>query len=753
MHKIEFLLLPAWVRAVVCAAAVAAVALPGRAVETKFWQQQDFSDFEKGNLNKISIRSDGRLFLAPALTEVLDSSAPYLWALALDASGNIYAGGGGPTGSTSKLFRIAPDGKWTTLAELPGLEIHAIAVDRKGVVYAATAPDGKVYRVANGKSEIFFDPHTKYIWALAFSPENDLYIATGDRGEVYKVTPQGKGAVFFQTEETHARSLAVDRVGNLIIGTEPNGVIMRVTPQGQGFVLYETPKREITAVAVAQNGSIYAAAVGARAAGVLAAPPAPSSQQPSAPPPTMAPTPPGGRQPQPTSRTEAAPPPPSLSPSPAAISGGSEVYRIDPDGSPHKVWTHGQEIAYAIAFDNSGRPLVGTGNKGNIYRLDSDLRYTLLLNLPPTQVTGFAAGPGGAIYAATGNVGKVYRLGPASERQGSFESDTFDGGAFTYWGRLSFVGARNGGGIAFEARSGNVSHPQKNWSPWTPVTVSGDGGRIAAPPARFLQYRITFTASPNGRSPEVSAIDIAYLNKNLAPLIENIEITPANYRFSPSVVSTLTSTTGRSITLPPLGGRRPPPLAPLAEISSQTMQYAKGYQGARWLARDDNGDTLKYKVEIRGVGESEWKTLKDEVHERSISFDSTGFADGKYMLRIIASDSPSNPPDQALSASLESDLFLIDNTPPEIVGLAATASANGIEVGWMAKDALSVVSKAEYSVDGGEWTVVDPITKLSDSSEEEYRLHLPRTHAGECTIAIRVTDEYDNQTVQKTIVR
>jgi hypothetical protein len=183
------------------------------------------------------------------------------------------------------------------------------------------------------------------------------------------------------------------------------------------------------------------------------------------------------------------------------------------------------------------------------------------------------------------------------------------------------------------------------------------------------------------------------------------------------------------------------------------MQYAKGYAGARWLARDDNGDTLTYNVEIRGVHETRWKLLKDNVHEKYLSFDSTAFPDGKYVLRVTASDAASNPPDQALSASLESDAFLIDNTPPDVVNLAATDSGNGIDVRWTATDSLSIVSKAEYSVNGGEWTVVDPVTKLSDSSQEEYRLHIPRTAAGEYTIAVRVSDEYDNQVVQKTVVR
>ena len=61
----------------------------------------------------------------------------------------------------------------------------------------------------------------------------NLYVATGDQGEIHRVTPAGAGSVFFKTEETHARSLAVDAGGNLIVGTDPSGLILRVSVTGR----------------------------------------------------------------------------------------------------------------------------------------------------------------------------------------------------------------------------------------------------------------------------------------------------------------------------------------------------------------------------------------------------------------------------------------------------------------------------------------------------------------------------------------
>jgi WD40 repeat protein len=715
--------------ALLCAAAVS------YAVETKTWQQTEMADFEKGHLTRLSLSSDGHLTLAPALKEIFDPSVTFLWAIARDSKGNIYAGGGGLGGTKAKLFQVDAAGKTKTLAELDGMQIQAIAIDRQDRIYAATAPDGKVYRVdAAGKAEPFYDPHAKYIWALAFSKSGDLFVATGDQGEIHRVTPSGSGSVFFKTEETHARSLALDANDNLIVGTDPSGLVLRVTPAGEGFVLYQAPKREITTVAVAPDGSIYAAGVGNKQAAATPAPPQP------APAPAPAPAP-GGLTLTVGARSAPAPPP-SLGSTAAAITGGSEIYRIQSDGYPRKIWSHAQDLVYALTFDAQGHPIAGTGNHGTIFRVDSDHSYTRLVNVDPTQVTAFCSAPDGRVYAVTGNIGSIVAIGPGRDASGAYESDVFDAGAFTYWGRLSEESAGSGS-IAFETRSGNLNRPQQNWSPWAKLNA----GRTVSPAARFVQYRATLSGAA-----ELTEVDLAYQMKNVAPVIEQVEITPENYKFpAPSAASSASTPT---LTLPPLGKNHPASASSPSTDSgtSPSLTWSKGQIGARWLANDDNGDTMMFKVEIRGANETGWKLLHDKLREHYYSWDSTMFPDGKYFVRVTASDAPSNPPDQALDSSLESDWFLIDNTAPEITDLRGAPSGNKIELHFRAKDALSDIGKAEYSINGGDWIVVEPVTRLTDSKEEDYRVLVDRA-PGEATVAVRVSDEYENQAVAKIVVK
>ena len=703
--------------------------------QTRTWTQSDYSDFEKGNLKNLSLRSDGLVTLAPQFQEIYDTSSAYLWALARDSKGNLYAGGG----PGAKLYRLSASGDKKTLADLDGLQIPAIAIDAQDRVYAATAPDGKVYRIApGGKPEVFYDPKAKYIWALAFNKAGDLLVATGDPGAVHRVGPDGHGSVLYQGDETHVRSMAVDAAGNVILGTDPGGLVVRVSPTGEGFVLYQMSKSEVTAVAVAQDGSIYAAGVGSKP-GPSSAPPAP------APPPTPSAL---GSQLQ---LHPAAPPPASMAPSGSGVSvTGSDVYRIGSAGNPQRIWSHAQDIIYAIAFDAQGRALLGSGNKGYIYRIESDVLYTALLIAPSTQITAFQTGERGTLYAATGNVGKIYQLGPGTAHEGSIESDVFDAGFFSQWGRLSFEANLNGSRIEIAARTGNLDRPQKNWSPWSTAIADPKGDRLAVPPARFIQWKATLTGG-GAQSPELESVDVAYLQRNVPPRIEAVESTPPNYKFPAPAIP---STASLSLTLPPIG-KPAAGLGPSLSLDSGTppMQYAKGFTGARWAATDDNGDGLIFTVEIRGVHETNWKLLKDKVREKYWSWDSTAFPDGEYRIRVTASDLPGNPPADALSTSLESDPFPIDNTPPRIASLAGSESAGKLHATWSAADALSDIKKAEYSLDGGDWTLVAPVTGLSDSHQLAYDLTLDHIAPGEHTLAVRVEDDYDNQAVDKVIVR
>src|SRR5579863_5755524 len=508
------------------AALVLCAFLPLSAVETQVWEHSESADFEKGTLHKLSLSSEGRLTPAPVVRDIYDPSVSFLWTVARDSKGNVYAGGGGVGSSKSKLILVNAAGQAKTLAELEGMAIQAIAIDKQDRIYAATSPDGKVFRVdATGTAEVFYDPHAKYIWALAFSSNGDLFVATGDQGEIHRVTPNGAGSVFYRTEEAHVRSLAIDAKDNLIAGTDPSGLILRITPTGQGFVLYETPKREITTVAVAADGTVYAAGTGTKAPAT--APPAPQRQAPAS-------AGAGGGvtlviQGAAPARGDAAPPVTAGGGAPSAVPGGSDIYRVQPDGYARRIWTNPLDVVYALAFDAQGKLIAGTGNRGNIYRLDSDQSYTRLLNLDPAQVTGFAVGANGRLYAVTGNIGEIFAIGPEREPSGTLESDVLDAGAFSYWGRITSLHAGSGA-VALETRSGNVSRAQKDWSPWAKLAA----GRVTSPAARFLQYRATVAGSA-----ELYDITAAYEMKNVAPVIEAIETTPANYKFpAPVAVAT-----------------------------------------------------------------------------------------------------------------------------------------------------------------------------------------------------------------------
>jgi hypothetical protein len=744
------------------------------AEHTRYWRQTDSAEFERGTAKGVAIRSDGKLMPAPKFAPFSDPNLAYLWALHLDSHSHLYAAGG----SDAKVLRFDDSGKPTTVFESSELAAQAITFDARDNLYVATSPDGKVYKVTpDGQKSVFFEPKTKYIWALAVDSQGALFASTGDKGEVFAVNPDGKGQLFYQSDERHARSLAFDTKGDLLVGTDPNGLILRIEitrknaqalpTAGASFVVYETNKKEVTSLLLDAAGNLYAASIGEK------------SRVPSPAPATPAVTP------QQTSAiilgqsgaTFSSTPTPAVStpqfPFFPSTTGGSEVVKVTPDGSPETLWTSREDLIFSAALSPAGKILLGTGNKGSIVELEGQNVHSSIARTASAQVTSLVSGPGGKIYVATANPGKIFTLGPGYDSEGTFESDTFDAKIFSRWGRLTWWGDNGAtqGKVAFYVRSGNTSSPEKNWSPWSGPYKNGAGESVTCPPARFAQWKAVFLDTDSGGAPNISWISLAYQPKNVAPVIDDIVAQDPGIRvqgFAPATLGSGGSGTGGvatpvqlrqpqhhganvpafpSLAANPEGAAKPP------KIEVPPQGYAdRGFQSILWSAHDDNDDDLVFSVYFRGEGEKNWRLLKDKITQRFYSWDTTTMPDGAYYLKIVASDSPSNPAGQSLSTERESDRIEIANTPPRIENLHADPKSPAPNSATLSFDAISssaAIARAQYSLNAADWQIIFPTGVLSDAPRESYQLQLRDLSPGEHTIAVQVFDRFENSAAAK----
>jgi WD40 repeat protein len=743
------------------------IPVPAHAEHTRYWRQTDSAEFERGTAKGVAIRSDGKLMPAPKFAPFSDPNLAYLWALRLDSHSRLYAAGG----SDAKVLRFDDSGKSTTVFESSELAAQAIAFDTRDNLFVGTSPDGKVYKVTpDGEKSVFFEPKTKYIWALAVDSHGALFVSSGDKGEVFVVNPDGKGQLFYQSDERHARSLAFDSKGNLLVGTDPNGLILRIeitrkNPQalpeaGASFVIYETDKKEVTSLLLDAAGNLFAASIGEKSRV-----PAPSTA-----PPAVTPQPTTtfvlGQAGSASISTQVPLPPPQF-PFFPSTTGGAEVVKISPDGSPETLWTSHEDLIFSAVFSPAGKILLGTGNKGSIVELEGQNVHSDIARTASAQVTSLIAGPGGKIFVATANPGKIFTLGPGYDPEGSFESDTFDAKIFSRWGRLTWWGDNGAtqGKIAFYVRSGNTSSPEKNWSPWAGPYKNGSGETVNCPPARFVQWKAVFLDTDSGGAPNISWVSLAYQPKNVAPVIDDIVAQDPGIRvqgFGASPLAT-NAPTPVQLHMPQRAGVIPVTFAlpvpnpelgakpPKADVLPQGFAD-RGFQSILWSAHDDNDDDLVFSVYYRGEGEQNWRLLKDNLTQHFYSWDTTTMPDGAYYLKVVASDSPSNPAAQALSTERESDRIVIANTPPRIENLRADANSPApasASISFEAVSSSAAIARAQYSLDAGDWQIVFPSGVLSDAPRESYQLQLRDLSPGEHTLAVQVFDRFENTAAAK----
>ena len=174
--------------------------------------------------------------------------------------------------------------------------------------------------------------------------------------------------------------------------------------------------------------------------------------------------------------------------------GGSEIYRIAPDGAPSRLWSSHEDLVYALGFDPHGRLLAGTGNRGHIFAINGVDDFTDLVKASATQITAFAAAPGGGLYASSSNLGKIFVLGPRPRVGRHVRKRCFRRAHLFPLGtrqRPQCRQFRANSNLELYARSGNVDNPDRNWSPWTRIDLAPP-----APPNSKFRRRASCSGRP-----------------------------------------------------------------------------------------------------------------------------------------------------------------------------------------------------------------------------------------------------------------
>lgn len=791
------------VRSLVLAALVAAPVFgpAARAVVTQKQTDDTFAAFSSGEFTNVSLSNDGRLGLAPGITNLTGVDDSIIWSMVQDKKGDLYFA----TGDRGKVYKLTPKGDLSTFFEPNAVMVHALAIDRKGRLYAATSPDGCVYRLdPDGRAEVYCNPGETYVWAMVFGGDGSLYLATGDNGKILRVPPSRKTPIqaetYFETGEANITALAWDNDGNLLAGSSPHGYLYRIekTKDGHahGFVVFNSGDREIKQIAPAPNGVIYVSTFIANPK-----PEGPSAQTPI----TIAISPtaggglgesatgtviraanghlqprlkssgagvevlPGGASGDPNADDSGDPGDDNDDPANQAsilslINGDEEgsgsgnslgaIYRIDTNGFCDHYWSVPGEAIYSLTLLPDGTLLAGTGNKGRIYSISDASHWKLL------QETGDGSQLAAllpdlrdpkTLYAATSHPANIYRLDFSLAGGGTFTSKTFDTKQKSQWGKLHPFGEVPAGTqLEFSTRSGNTPEPKETWSVWSKPAPMGPEIAVTSPDARYLQYRVEFkrSAGSPGDSARLSRLVFYYQNLNAPPVISRIKVHNEGFSVTRMPMPDMGAQPASLNDL--LGGNEDSQSGEEVIISMMPepplkMNKIPGYCTVVWRARDPNGDQLNYSVAIRSESDTNWTILKHKTQDAFYSFDTKGFPEGLYVIRVRASDLPSNTPGTALTAEAVSEPFLINNAPPVITVQSQSIERDHAVIVVKAADAASVITSASYSLDGKDDVALRPDDLIFDSMDETFTIRLADLGPGVHSLMVQAQDDANNK--------
>ncbi|WP_026195723.1 WD40 repeat domain-containing protein [Verrucomicrobium sp. 3C] len=676
-----------------------------------------YSDFVQGTAESVTVCDAGLLQPSLPIEMVARLPADQLWAILPDPDGSILVA----ASPEAKIFRIGQHRDVTLLASFPEHQIYAMARSPKGELYAATSPNGKIYRVpAKGEPVVYFDPKEKYIWSLLFDRDGTLYAGTGIGGKLFRIEGPLKGTLVCATGETHVRCLAWEKPGTLLAGSAPHGLLLRILPGGRAVALADSEREEVNQIVISSDGSIFFSAVGTRHPPRA---PGSSSEPGSATTENWTPVPLASEWEEPSREIGRGLPPAmfkAATPPPL-----SQLWLIDRSLVPRPIWGHRQSLNSLLQAPTG--LLAGMSGDGDVYRISREGRSDRLFQIDAPAVQVAALAPSQQLVLGASNPARVFLAGATPRKQGIYRSAPLDAGSYARWGRLL---VERSGMVEIRTRTGNTAKPDESWYDWVPAP----GGRCQSPAARYFQFELRLAEGSS-----VNRVQAVFLPYNLPPKLEKLQILHPGVAYS-ELPPPPTPLQARSLDqLLSQEGKAEVIVDPFSPLPPRYQaKEARGLRTVVWKAEDPDGDDLRYSVFYRSEKETGWRLLVKDSEQPLFSWDTSGWPDGRYLLKVEASDARDNAPGEGLTASLSSRPFLVDNSPPQIRIL----SSGGGKLRFRVSEDASGIRSVQISRDGREFLPIPPVDGILDSEEEEFELPLFK---GE-SLFIRAEDEAGNVT-------
>jgi hypothetical protein len=594
------------------------------------------------------------------------------------------------TGNEGKLLKLQ-NGAVSVLAETSALAITSLANAWGGSVAAGTLPEGKVMKWERGKlTELVTLKGAKHVFGVAFDAKNNaLYAATGPEGKLFRITQTGEAQVYFDAEEQHLMSVAVAPDGSVLTGASDKAKLYKVTGPGRATVLYDFNRTEVRAIAVGPKGDVYAVANELKNGFTVPAKPARNQES----------TPAGPAAP------------------PAKPKGKGTLYHFTPDGQPDRLYDNDEEHFTSVGLGDDGRVYVGTGVEGRVYAVDGAQRVALVADTDERQV-GAVVVAGGTRLVTSSDPAVAHPIKGMGGPDAVWTSKVFDAGLRARFGRMSWEAT---GALQISTRTGNTKEPDGTWTNWSnDVTAPGP---VSSPSGRFFQVRARFPNDPNA---ELSEFEVAFVTDNLRATIDDVNARPRRDTNDDSIKAS--------------GG-------PVAKKPEAKLAIS-------WKVDNPDKDELRYRLQYRLIGTTTWYDLtrrEEVVTKETYDWDTSTLPEGRYRVRVTASDELANPPDRVTRDDAESGIVLVDNTPPRIENLRAT----GRRVQGLAQDGVGPIQRIDVALAGrDEWVPFFPKDGIFDEAREEFDFDATvLSGAGPAILAVRVFDDANNFVIQNVALK